>query len=627
MNRRRNDNILIFNGIIYCWICYQFLYHIIYIECYQYHHYFSLFWILSIPLGFLFLLYPLNLFVSGIFYLFGPFDFIQQNSIYYVNSSEFTNHSPIKDVQYVTIHIPVYLETFVSTIKGTIQSAINCRDYYEMNPQYCIIVNILVSDDGLMVLYEKNKLDLYYERIRYYELNNIGYVARPVYNRIGRFKKASNMNFTYQVFFTMHKIIRLNSDISINPLQFILQLYKKYGIVIRANDLIYIGDFILLIDSDTRIPSNCLHETLSIFSMETKLAYSQHLIYPIITDINNQWEQFIAHFTQLIYERAIPLATAGGDCCPLVGHCAILRVQCLLCLLSIQHKNIWSELYVSEDFKLFMDLHGLGFYGKYITFTNQTNCLMNNFMEGITYQYIDELMKMKKYMYGACEILIYPIGKWWKCGIIHSNIYQYFYLKSIHLSAKLNLLAYLMTYMSIMFALPVSLMNIFLYQYYEGIMNLNSIKPLYIIAQVIFLFTFYATITNTTIVSRIEQIDCINYLWKNIYMLPYYTLFFGSLSYHFVKIFIHYLIQTANIQWGATNKDKTQNELKNTNWQRAITIIYELYDMYIFFMIILVLLFLNIYYQYIFHYNAIIPIWIITILHLVSPIYLTIISQ
>jgi hypothetical protein len=30
-------------------------------------------------------------------------------------------------------------------------------------------------------------------------------------------------------------------------------------------------------------------------------------------------------------------------------------------------------------------------------------------------------------------------------------------------------------------------------------------------------------------------------------MLPYYTLFFGSLSYH---------------SWGATNKDKTQNELK-----------------------------------------------------------------
>jgi hypothetical protein len=72
--------------------------------------------------------------------------------------------------------------------------------------------------------------------------------------------------------------------------------------------------------------------------METKLAYSQHLIYPIIIDINNQWEQFIAHFTQLIYEGAI---------------------------------------YVSEDFKLFMDLHGLDFYGKYITITNQTNCLMN----------------------------------------------------------------------------------------------------------------------------------------------------------------------------------------------------------------------------------------------------------
>ena len=58
--------------------------------------------------------------------------------------------------------------------------------------------SIFVHDDGLQLLSEADRA----ERIAFYADHNIGWVARPPhssapdgYNRAGRFKKASNMNY------------------------------------------------------------------------------------------------------------------------------------------------------------------------------------------------------------------------------------------------------------------------------------------------------------------------------------------------------------------------------------------------------------------------------------------------
>ena len=59
---------------------------------------------------------------------------------------------------------------------------------------------ILIHDDGLRML-EKKEQD---KRISFYSDHNIGWIARPSHDddefqRAGRFKKASNMNYGLQV--------------------------------------------------------------------------------------------------------------------------------------------------------------------------------------------------------------------------------------------------------------------------------------------------------------------------------------------------------------------------------------------------------------------------------------------
>jgi hypothetical protein len=62
--------------------------------------------------------------------------------------------------------------------------------------------SILVHDDGLQVIDEKDRE----KRIAFYADHNVGWVARPKHSndpggfqRAGRFKKASNMNYGLRV--------------------------------------------------------------------------------------------------------------------------------------------------------------------------------------------------------------------------------------------------------------------------------------------------------------------------------------------------------------------------------------------------------------------------------------------
>ena len=67
---------------------------------------------------------------------------------------------------------------------------------------------IFIHDDGLQLLNKEERE----KRISFYADHNIGWVARPPhskdgYNRAGRFKKASNMNYGLQVSKPLLKLI------------------------------------------------------------------------------------------------------------------------------------------------------------------------------------------------------------------------------------------------------------------------------------------------------------------------------------------------------------------------------------------------------------------------------------
>ncbi len=98
-------------------------------------------WYIFLLMTIFLLLYPLNIFVVGIFNIFGSTKFFYKNSKYY--SCIKPNITNDYETVFVTIVIPVYNEDFDTVIKPTLLSLLACRNYYE---ETNISVNIFVND-------------------------------------------------------------------------------------------------------------------------------------------------------------------------------------------------------------------------------------------------------------------------------------------------------------------------------------------------------------------------------------------------------------------------------------------------------------------------------------------------
>ena len=227
-------------------------------------------WFISVPLAFFLMIFPANSLVSSIINMFCPIWVFKRNSKFYscIHPSLPFNHKVTNDEFYtedftypsVTIQIPVYKESLETVIKPTIISLLECKAFYDGH----IDVNIIVSDDGLQAINSSDKQ----ERIRFYEENNIGYIGRPPQNRKGKFKKASNLNFSMAISRLYSMLIKKHEP---NPLLKIKrQLSNDCTVELGGN--LFIGDYILLVDADTRIPKNCLLGPLIEFMDEPKLA-------------------------------------------------------------------------------------------------------------------------------------------------------------------------------------------------------------------------------------------------------------------------------------------------------------------------------------------------------------------
>lgn len=118
--------------------------------------------------------------------------------------------------------------------------------------------------------------------------NNIGGIARPGHNsdgfiRKGKFKKASNMNYTLNISMKVEEALETvyrhdgwteydEQDAYDRLLQDVLE---ENGRAQRSGN-VRIGDLVLLIDSDTRVPSDCLLDAASEFDQSPELGILQH---------------------------------------------------------------------------------------------------------------------------------------------------------------------------------------------------------------------------------------------------------------------------------------------------------------------------------------------------------------
>lgn len=188
---------------------------------------------------------------------------------------------------HMTIQCPVYKEGLIAVIQPTIQSVKAAISTYEMQGG---TANIFVNDDGMQLLSE----DEARERQDFYDENNIGWVARPrhdpkgehgeAFTRRGKFKKASNMNYAMwisnRIEDKLSAIFRPESWTQTDE----AQAYQKALCECVEEDQgrtwadgnIRIGDYILIIDSDTRVPKDCLLNAVSEMEHSPQVAILQY---------------------------------------------------------------------------------------------------------------------------------------------------------------------------------------------------------------------------------------------------------------------------------------------------------------------------------------------------------------
>lgn len=210
------------------------------------------------------------------------------NSQMKANTKFFSGHRPARlsgmPLPHVTIQCPVYKEGLWTVIDPTIRSIEAAISTYEKQGGSA---NIFINDDGMQHLDEKEAE----ERQVYYDEHTIGWTARPrhgsklshnegVFIRAGKFKKASNMNYALNVSVRVEEKLRhversldwnqnRENEAYNNALTQVLD--EDAGLTLAKGN-IRIGDYILLIDSDTRVPADCFLDAVS----EMELSPSCH---------------------------------------------------------------------------------------------------------------------------------------------------------------------------------------------------------------------------------------------------------------------------------------------------------------------------------------------------------------
>ena len=144
------------------------------------------------PIWMFFGMFFFNVLVTNIAECIGPIRQMEMNSKHY---SAKTVPRLVRDLPHVTIQCPVYKESLEEVIQPTIVSIKKAMSTYELQGG---TANIFINDDGMQLIKEEERE----ARMAFYADNGIGWVARPGHSkepggfqRKGKFKKASNMNF------------------------------------------------------------------------------------------------------------------------------------------------------------------------------------------------------------------------------------------------------------------------------------------------------------------------------------------------------------------------------------------------------------------------------------------------
>jgi cellulose synthase/poly-beta-1,6-N-acetylglucosamine synthase-like glycosyltransferase len=212
---------------------------------------------------------------GNLFQLIGPIGSYHTNSRFYSprKPSLRRAYQDGMDLPHVTIQMPVYREGLEGVIKKTVRSLQAAISHYESRGG---TANIIINDDGLRAGGKDMTEEDVQARKEFYHDNNIGWVARPKhgdegFERKGKFKKASNMNFALNLSMKVEEALqemvgeraRTNGEegeliseeeedrLYTAALEKVLQETPRA----QAAGNIRVGEIVLLVDSDTRVVS------------------------------------------------------------------------------------------------------------------------------------------------------------------------------------------------------------------------------------------------------------------------------------------------------------------------------------------------------------------------------------
>jgi len=461
--------------------------------------------------------------------------------------------------------MPVYKEGLEAVIEPTIRSIKAAISTYEMQGG---TANIFINDDGMQLLSDHEAC----ARQDFYDENNIGWVARPKHNpkpeqglpflRRGKFKKASNMNYALWVSNRVEeKLALVQRDHTWNQ-NHEADAYVKALKEVNAEDEgrtwvdgnVRMGDYVLLIDSDTRVPTDCFLNAVSEMEQSPEVGIIQYTS-GVMNVTDSYFEKGITFFTNLVYTQ-INFAVANGDVAPFVGHNAVLRWSAIQeiaydCPHDTREK-FWSEATVSEDFDMALRLQAAGYIVRFASYTGTTA----GFKEGVSLTVYDELARWEKYAYGCSELVFNPFRYWFTKGPL-TPLFRNFLTSCIPLASKLTILAYIGTYYAIASAWFFTVMNYFLIGWYNGWVDHYYMDSFKIYVALVTVFTLIGNVTLAILRYRTGEKQLLPSLLENFLWVPLMMIFLGGISVHvFQAIFCHMF--SIDMSWGATAKEVEQ---------------------------------------------------------------------
>ncbi|EPQ30082.1 uncharacterized protein PFL1_02199 [Pseudozyma flocculosa PF-1] len=477
-----------------------------------------------------------------------PYGNLKTNSLYY--SGVKPEPLPLDvELPSMTVQMPVYKEALDSVIAPTILNLKRAIRTYELQGGKA---NLVVCDDGMQLIDE----DEQQARRDFYEIHGCGWVARPGHKkngflRPGRFKKASNLNFFND--FSYHVSDQLQSgEAETYDAAFQAALDARNGIAWAAGD-VRLGEYLLIIDSDTRVPEDCFLDAASELERSPEVAILQHCSGTMLI-ADHFFENMMGFFTDVI-NWSISWFVSSGATAPFVGHNAYLRSSALR---EVSYRDpqtgqliTWSENTVSEDFDISLRLQLRGYVIRWATYSNL------GYLEGVSLTPSDELNRWQKYAFGCSELILNPFRLWPKRGPI-TTLFWTFLTSDCAMSQKVNVASYMLSFYALAVSCPFTIGMFLVIGLLGDEVRGWLVDSFQIWLSLLVVFQVGGTTARLLCHVRSQRSDLRTEFVRQVkYILPL-VVFFSGLSYHILLAVVAHPFEY-NMTWSATVKESEES--------------------------------------------------------------------